>query len=151
VRKEAAIALNDMILAIPKFPEVVLVEAFNAFYLDQQDSVKMQCIDCCVSFSKNMQPARVSSFILPCIKELANVNSWRIRYLVADRIREIARGLSVESTKETLLPHYISFLKDAESEVRTAAVRRMAEFCQILGVQEIVQMIIPCLKDLQND
>ena len=59
VRKEAAIILNDMILATPKFPEAILVEAFNSFYADQHDSVKMQCIDCCVSFSKSMQPNKV--------------------------------------------------------------------------------------------
>ena len=68
--------------------------------------------------------------------------------MVADRIREISRGLSAESIKETLLPHYVSFLKDAESEVRTAAVRRMSEFCQTLGVSEVVSLVVPCLKDL---
>lgn len=50
-----------------------------------------------------------------------------------------------------MLPHYVSFLKDAESEVRTAAVRRMSEFSQIIGNQEVIQSIIPTLKDLQND
>lgn len=54
VRKEAAIMLNDMILCVPKFPEAMLVDAFKAFYVDPMDSVKMQCIDCCVSFSKSM-------------------------------------------------------------------------------------------------
>jgi serine/threonine-protein phosphatase 2A regulatory subunit A len=93
----------------------------------------------------------VAAFILPCIKELAGVNSWRIRYLVADRIREICRGLTEQNIKEIMLPHYVSFLKDAESEVRTAAVRRMSEFSQIIGNQEVIQMIIPTLKELQND
>ena len=59
VRKEAAIALNDMILTIPIVPEAMLVDAFKSFYIDTMDSVKMQCIDCCVSFSKSMQPAQV--------------------------------------------------------------------------------------------
>jgi serine/threonine-protein phosphatase 2A regulatory subunit A len=90
----------------------------------------------------------VAAFILPCIKELAGVNSWRIRYLVADRIREICRGLTEQNIKEIMLPHYVSFLKDAESEVRTAAVRRMSEFSQIIGNQEVIQMIVPTLKEL---
>ena len=45
---------------------------------------------------------------------------------------DLARGIGFEQAKEVLLPFYAAFLKDAESEVRTAAVGRLADFCQIL-------------------
>ena len=50
-----------------------------------------------------------------------------------------------------MLPFYAGFLKDAESEVRTAAVGRLADFCKILDAQSIIVKIIPNLKDLETD
>ena len=50
-----------------------------------------------------------------------------------------------------MLPYFASFLKDVESEVRTAAVGRLAEFCKILDAPSIIQKIIPSLKDLETD
>ena len=42
---------------------------------------------------------------------------------------ELAKGIGFEQAKEVLLPIYSGFLKDAESEVRTAAVSRLSDFC----------------------
>lgn len=69
---------------------------------------------------------------MPYIKKFGDDKSWRIRYLVADRIMDLASGLGYETAKESLLPYYSAFLKDGESEVRTAAVGRMTDFCRIL-------------------
>jgi serine/threonine-protein phosphatase 2A regulatory subunit A len=45
VRKAAAIALNELILYIPKAPEAELLEIFETFQKDSQDMVKMQGVD----------------------------------------------------------------------------------------------------------
>ncbi len=52
--------------------------------------------------------------------------------MVADRIMDLATGIGYEQAKENLLPYYCTFLKDMESEVRTAAVGRLSDFCKIL-------------------
>jgi len=64
---------------------------------------------------------------------------------------DLARGIGFEQAREVLLPIYSNFLKDAESEVRTAAVGRLADFCKILDAQAIITKIIPILKDLESD
>ena len=71
--------------------------------------------------------------------------------MVADRIMDIATGIGFDQAKEALLPFYASFIKDAESEVRTAAVGRLSEFCTILDAQSIITKIVPSLKDLETD
>lgn len=71
--------------------------------------------------------------------------------MVADRIMDLARGIGFDQAKEVLLPFYAAFLKDAESEVRTAAVGRLADFCKIIDAQSIIIKIIPNLKDLEGD
>ena len=92
----------------------------------------MQGIDSCVCFANQLQPAKVTSYLLPYIKRFAEDKSWRIRYMVADRIMDLATGFGFESAKQNLLPYYIGFLQDVESEVRTAALSRMSDFCRIL-------------------
>ena len=93
----------------------------------------------------------MNTVLLPYIKKFAEDKSWRIRYLVADRIMELANGIGTDVAKDSLTPYYCAFLKDAESEVRTAAVGKLSEFCKILDSQTIISKIIPSLKDLQKD
>jgi len=64
---------------------------------------------------------------------------------------DLAKGIGFEQAKEVLLPFYAAFLKDTESEVRTAAVGRLSEFCKILDAQSTIAKIIPNLRDLEND
>lgn len=54
VRKVAAIVLNEMIKLMPRVPEQELLKVFGQFFKDEQDSVKMQGIDSCVTFCKHL-------------------------------------------------------------------------------------------------
>jgi hypothetical protein len=51
---------------------------------------------------------------------------------VADKIMDLSKGVGFEPAKEHLLPYYCNFLSDSESEVRTAAVSRIADFGSVL-------------------
>lgn len=108
----------------------------------------MQGIDSCVFFAKHLPPAKVNAYVLPYIKKFAEDKSWRIRYLVADKIMDLASGIGIENSKETLLPHYCTFLTDSESEVRTAAASRLSVFAAVLDADSILNKVIPALKKL---
>lgn len=108
----------------------------------------MQGIDSCVVFCKYLTAAKVNAYLLPYIKKYAEDKSWRIRYLVADRIMDLSQGIGLDTAREHLLPNYCSFLQDSESEVRTAAVSKLSDFCKILDGPTIIAKIIPCLKKL---
>ena len=127
-----------MIKLIPKVSDAELLQIFSKFTKDEQDSVRMQGIDSCVCFAHQLPAHKVSAFLIPYIKKFGDDKSWRIRYLVSDRIMDLASGLGYEAAKENLLPYYVAFLKDVESEVRTAAVGRMTDFCRILDAQSII-------------
>lgn len=117
---------------MPKAPEGELLTIFGKVHKDEQDSVRMHSIECCVAFSQQLSAAKVTSALLPYIKKLSEDKSWRIRYMVADKIIDLANGIGFDQAKEHLLPHFVAFLKDAESEVRTAALHKLAEFSKIL-------------------
>lgn len=78
-----------MIKLIPKIPESELLGIFSKFQKDDQDTVRMQGVDSCIVFSKFLSVSKVKSFLLPCIKKYAEDKSWRIRYLVADKIMDV--------------------------------------------------------------
>ena len=64
--------------------------------------------------------------------------SWRIRYLVADKLWEITKEIGQDIAREHLTSYYISFLEDSESEVRTAAIRRLSDFGTILSADTLI-------------
>lgn len=55
-----------------------------------------------------------------------------MRYLVADKIMEITEVVGAPIAREHFSSYFCDFLQDQESEVRTAAVRKLSEFCKIL-------------------
>jgi len=55
----------------------------------------MQGIDSCVQFAHLLPETKVTAYLLPYIKKFAEDKSWRIRYLVADRIMDLATGIGI--------------------------------------------------------
>jgi len=89
--------------------------------------------------------------LTPYLKKFAVDKSWRIRYLVADKIMEITDAIGVENSREHLSSYYCQFLEDSESEVRTAAVRRLQDYGKVLEPKVLIQTVIPSLNKLQTD
>jgi len=67
----------------------------------------MQGIDSCVHFARNLPASvinqcciismqKVNAYLLPYIKKFAEDKSWRIRYLVADRIMDLSQGIGFD-------------------------------------------------------
>lgn len=98
----------------------------------------MQGIDSCIYFAKALPNNKIQQNLVPYIKKLAVDKSWRIRYLVADKIMELTNGIGLENSKEHLTSYYCQFLEDSESEVRTAAVRRLSDFGVILDAKILI-------------
>lgn len=149
VRKAAAVALNEMILFIPKAPEADLIEIFETLQKDSQDMVKMQGVDSCINFAKVLSSSK--SFIVPYLKCYADEKSWRLRYLFATKIIEFANALGEDFCTSKLVNFYCNFLLDPESEVRTAAASHLNEFVKFLDKQTIMDKVIPTFSKLADD
>ncbi len=111
----------------------------------------MAGVESCIKFAQKISPSKVNSYLVPYIKKFGDEKSWRIRYLVADKIIEIANAFGSDLTSSRLLGQYTEFLKDTESEVRTAAVSRLAEFSKLVDVTLVISKIVPCLASLSTD
>jgi serine/threonine-protein phosphatase 2A regulatory subunit A len=138
VRKCSSLVLHDMIKLVPQVPDTDLLNIFANFYQDEQDSIRMQSIDSIIYFSKVLPMNKINQSLIPYIKKFSVDKSWRIRYLVADKIMEISNGIGLENSKEHLTSFYCQFLEDTESEVRTAAVRRLSDFGKIIDPKILI-------------
>jgi serine/threonine-protein phosphatase 2A regulatory subunit A len=83
-----------------------LFTVFGNFYQDEQDSVRMQLIDSCVHFAKVLSKSQIKEHLIPYIKKFAVDKSWRIRYLVADKLMDLTNGIGIDSAKEHLIDYY---------------------------------------------
>lgn len=128
--------MKSFIALIPKLdkpPERELLNIFDRLAKDEHDSVKILAMDNCLEFLKVLSHTKATAGLLPFIKSYAESEAWRLRYLVADKIIDLAKGIGPESMHAHLLPYYVKFLDDPESEVRTAAVSRLGEFSNMLN------------------
>lgn len=71
--------------------------------------------------------------------------------MLADKIVEIGKCLDHDTIANHLLGCFVSFLQDPESEVRTIAATRSAEFCKFIDGSSIIKKILPALKKLSTD
>ncbi len=72
----------------------------------------MAGVESCIRFSKKLSESKVNSYCVPFLKKYGEDKSWRIRYLVADKIIDIAHAFGEEITNSRLLPQYVEFLGD---------------------------------------
>jgi len=111
----------------------------------------MAGVESCIRFSQKLSESKINSYCVPFLKKYGEDKSWRIRYLVADKIIDISKAFGEEITISRLLPQYVEFLGDQESEVRTAAITKLSEFIELVPVSAIQNKIIPALPSLQTD
>lgn len=77
----------------------------------------------------------------------AKDKSWRMRYLLAEKIVELAKLLG----SQNLLPVFVDFLQDSEGEVKVATTNKAADFCKLLESKAIITNILPHLAALSKD
>ena len=53
--------------------------------------------------------------------------------------------------KKDILELYIEFLKDPEQEVKSIAILKLPEICEKITEKNIIEFLIPLLKNLVND
>ncbi|CAG9319843.1 unnamed protein product [Blepharisma stoltei] len=151
VRKSAAEGLKLLpILVHPSF-ENNLNEFLGLVATDKDDTVRILAVDDLLSFCCRATPAKVNSTYIPVLRMLLEDKSWRIRYLLCDKIAELCNILPAEHKVGLLLPSFVKFLQDNEGEVRTSACQRLWDFSKFLTVDEISNNILPVLAPLAID
>ena len=55
-----------------------------------QDSVRLLAVDACVSIATLLQQEDVEQLVMPTLRQCASDQSWRVRYMVADKFTDVS-------------------------------------------------------------
>ncbi len=80
-----------------------LIPMFVNLAKDEQDSVRLLSVEACVSISSLLQSEDVEQLVMPTLKQCAEDQSWRVRYMVANKFTEIQKAVGIEITKNDLV------------------------------------------------
>eukprot|EP00331_Platyophrya_macrostoma_P020834 CAMPEP_0176472490 /NCGR_PEP_ID=MMETSP0127-20121128/41772_1 /TAXON_ID=938130 /ORGANISM="Platyophrya macrostoma, Strain WH" /LENGTH=490 /DNA_ID=CAMNT_0017867365 /DNA_START=52 /DNA_END=1521 /DNA_ORIENTATION=- len=111
VRRSACIALGKPFAAVLGQQCSDLLTQFAAFCRDASDGVRVQAVPTALALLGHLPDAGISQ-VVTLLKTLSSDSSWRVRYMVADRIGGFTKVFS-------------SLCQDAEPEIRAAAVFNM--------------------------
>lgn len=124
VRRSACIALGKPFAAVLGQQCSDLLTQFAAFCRDSSDGVRVQAVPTAVALLTHLPDAGVSQ-VVSLLKTLSSDSSWRVRYMVADRLGSITKAFSSTDVQRVCVPMFKSLCQDAEPEIRAAAVFNM--------------------------
>ncbi|CBZ26638.1 putative serine/threonine protein phosphatase 2A regulatory subunit [Leishmania mexicana MHOM/GT/2001/U1103] len=126
VRRAACIAMGKHLAGVlgPKGCSE-LVPVLNAFAKDESDGVRLQAVATCSSLLQVL-PETQHSAILLAVRSLSSDSSWRVRYMTADSLGNLAAALSPPDVVKYAVPVFRSLCQDSEPEIRASAVFNMA-------------------------
>lgn len=87
---------------------------------------------------------------LPIIIAATEDKSWRVRLELSKIFSEIAEAFGEEADNVSLIQIFTNLLRDAENDVRTAAIQSLSKFIKILSPEKLV-IIVPHLQYLAKD
>ncbi|KAJ6187609.1 hypothetical protein N7519_002517 [Penicillium mononematosum] len=154
VRRQAANNLAKFVKEMQS--QVVIDEIIPLFqYLasDDQDSVRLLTVDILIAIAeeipKEQQPSH--GVLLTSLRNLFEDQSWRVRYMVADRYEKIAKAVHEEVVTRDMVPAFVKLLKDTEAEVRTAIAGQIPGFCHLIDRDTLLNEIMTSVEDLVSD
>jgi serine/threonine-protein phosphatase 2A regulatory subunit A len=117
---------------------------------DDQDSVRMLCIDSIVQISKIFTKELNKTNIIPILIHMIRDRAWKVRIKISNNFANLADAMSTEIADGSLLNIFASLLSDPEGEVRTAAIQNFAKFLKLVSPNKystVANMIMDLTKD----
>ncbi|CAH8492575.1 unnamed protein product [Dicrocoelium dendriticum] len=122
---------------------------------DDQDSVRLLCVNASVEFAEVLPPEDILSRVIPVVRGAAEDKSWRVRYQLADHITDLQDAVKPQITAQHLVDVYQLLLKDPEGEVRAAAAGKLKKFATSLSPDicesVIMNNLLPIIREMVGE
>ncbi|CAD8059843.1 unnamed protein product [Paramecium sonneborni] len=151
VRKFASMYFQDLVKHFPLVNEAFIQNILNSFIKDEQDFIRMYIVDSLIQTSKTPFFQKQQNFILNMFKQLAEDQSWRVRYYLCDKLAEIGEALSKDGYRKNFQMYHLKFLQDTEPEMKSIAALKIERVCILMDPEDILNKLIPLLKSIQCD
>mmetsp|Transcript_29538 Transcript_29538/g.75186 ORF Transcript_29538/g.75186 Transcript_29538/m.75186 type:complete len:603 (-) Transcript_29538:68-1876(-) len=148
VRRQAANVLGTVAQVVTQdsmFRELITV--FVQLSGDEQDSVRILAISNCIALGKLKSTPEWQAQILPIMKVCTEDKSWRVRYMMADNVKQLCEVFESQATS-SIIPLYLTLLSDHEVEVRMIAAARIADVAAFSPTKEFLETLLPVMEKL---
>lgn len=79
-----------MVARFPVITESIITGVISSFLKDEQDFIRMYVVDSAVALSKTQLNSKNPNLAPGLFKQLAEDQSWRVRYYFCDKMVEVA-------------------------------------------------------------
>jgi len=151
IRRAVASKIGDLAGFVDK--EVILNELipiFKQLAADEQDSVKVLCLDSLKQIAKLLNKEENKTHTLPIIIAATEDKSWKIRLALAKNFAKLAESFGKEITDISLIQIFTTLLKDVETDVRLATVHSLVNFIQMVNIDKL-HILLPHIQSLTGD
>ncbi|MDR3736515.1 MAG: HEAT repeat domain-containing protein [Acidobacteriaceae bacterium] len=128
-----------------------LVPSFKHLATDEQDSIRVICVESLVPIVRNLVKEDVQRLSLPILLSLFEDKSWKVRLTIAKNFSELANAFGKDITDANLVARFAVLLKDVEADVRTAAVINLKTCVKSISAEKIQAILLPSMVALTQD
>ncbi|XP_072125768.1 serine/threonine-protein phosphatase 2A 65 kDa regulatory subunit A beta isoform-like [Mobula birostris] len=107
-----------------------------------EDSVRLLAVEACVSIAQLLPQEDLEALVMPTLRQAVDDESWRVRYVVADKFSEIA---AIE-TRSIFVTHLVSLAFKASENlyaIREAATNSLTKLVEKFGKDWAESTIVP--------
>jgi serine/threonine-protein phosphatase 2A regulatory subunit A len=152
IRKSCATTIGTFAVQIEKeFVINELMPIFKQLTGDEQDTIRVVCIESLIPIVRYLTKEDNQRYILPILLALSEDKSWKVRLTIAKNFDELANAFGKDITDANLVAKFAPLLKDVEADVRTAAVINLKQSMKTISVEKIHSILIPPLSTLVQD
>lgn len=151
VRRAAAANMGEFVAVVePEHVKSELVPLFVSLAGDDQDSVRLQVVTVGVAIARSIGADAAKGTITPTCLTLSQDKAWRVRWSVANNFSAVVESLKGGSDPK-LIEAYMSLLRDAEPEVRTAAAGNVSKVAKVCPPANVLGVFGKVVEDLTVD
>ena len=152
IRKGCAFRIGNFALQLDKEHIIAdLIPAFKQLAADEQDGIRVLCIEGLIKIAGRLTKEDNQRHILPMLLTSSEDKSWKVRLSIAKNFTELSKAFGKEITDGNLVAKFAQLLKDVEADVRTAGVISLKDCVRNIGVEKVQSILFPALQSLVQD
>lgn len=142
--------LLDVIDLLPRevIQKEILTLAISKGQISQPVESRLSCCKILGKITTKFEPYLIKKEILPIVQSLCQDVDYEVRACMCKQLDSVARGIGLESTKNSILPELVELANDEEGAVRLAALETVVHLLSLLDDDTCIYIIIPLVRKI---
>lgn len=128
-----------------------LVPNFMTLSKDDSDAIRVILLEQVFPIANKLNKDEQAKNLMPFVIESGLDKSWRVRLAFAKNFGKIAEIFGAELIEQGIIQSFAKLLADVEADVRTVAVKSVANLTATLSPEKLCEHVMPALAKLPTD